>query len=91
MTLNRRLGAVLCMLVLASACGEPTPEVTTASTAFNADTYATYRDQILPSEAESAWQQIEWYPSYAEGLREASKQQKPVLLWVMNGHPLGCT
>ena len=87
MALIRKLAVVLCTLVLAIACGEPAP----SSADLNADTYAAYRDQILPSEAESAWQQIEWYPSYAEGLREASKQQKPVLLWVMNGHPLGCT
>ena len=34
---------------------------------------------------------LPWQPSFADGLREGAAQQKPVLLWTMNGHPLGCT
>ena len=29
--------------------------------------------------------------SILEGLIEAGSQQIPMLLWAMNGHPLGCT
>lgn len=56
------------------------------------DNYDAYRARIQPEDGiESAWLQIDWQPSYAVGLRVASEQQKPILLWVMNGHPLGCT
>lgn len=36
-------------------------------------------------------QSIPWETSFAAGLKTADKAGKPVLLWVMNGHPLGCT
>ena len=47
--------------------------------------------QVLPSEEERRWQSIDWQPTYADGLKAASEAGKPVMLWVMNGHPLGCT
>lgn len=40
---------------------------------------------------ESRWLEIPWIPTLAGGLRAADGADKPVLLWVMNGHPLGCT
>lgn len=49
------------------------------------------RQEILPSPAERRWEEIEFLPSYAGGLKTAAEQQKPLMLWVMNGHPLGCT
>ncbi len=55
------------------------------------DNYASIREQILPKQSELAWMQIPWRPSFHEGVAEARAQGKPVLLWVMNGHPLGCT
>ncbi len=92
MSVLRNASVALCLLAIAAACGEsPAGKQPTSSIELNADTFAALRDQIQPSEAERAWQQIDWYPSYAEGLQAASVQQKPVLLWVMNGHPLGCT
>ncbi len=55
------------------------------------DSYASVREQILPKQSELAWTQIPWRPSFREGVAEAEVQGKPVLLWVMIGHPLGCT
>ncbi len=53
--------------------------------------YASVREQVLPKQSELRWTQIPWRPSFHEGVAEAQVQGKPVLLWVMNGHPLGCT
>ena len=53
-------------------------------------TYKKWRDYIIPKE-DLAWTRIPWRTSFQEGLIEAGEQQKPMLLWVMNGHPLGCT
>ena len=51
-----------------------------------------WRSWLLPSEADSAWMEaIPWLPSFAEGIRKSNEKAKPLLLWVMNGHPLGCT
>jgi hypothetical protein len=50
-----------------------------------------WRDYIKPTENDLLWTSIPWQNSFQEGLAEAREQQKPMLLWVMNGHPLGCT
>lgn len=50
-----------------------------------------WRSFITPNEAEMKWMQIPWLATFGEGIAEAAKSDKPVLLWTMNGHPLGCT
>ena len=51
----------------------------------------TWRRRILPSSQELSWTTIPWLVSFAEGVVAARDQDRPLLLWVMNGHPLGCT
>jgi hypothetical protein len=46
---------------------------------------------IKPQPAEEKWQQIPWLSSLWEARRRAAAQGKPILLWEMDGHPLGCT
>ena len=46
---------------------------------------------IRPTKAELAWAEIPWKSTFYDGLIESDMKQKPVLLWAMNGHPLGCT
>jgi hypothetical protein len=53
--------------------------------------FAAWRDRIRIDDAELAWAQLPWLTTYHEGLEKASEQARPLLLWVMNGHPLGCT
>ena len=53
--------------------------------------YKLWRNYIKPTERDLAWTRIHWRSSFQEGLVEANARQKPMLLWVMNGHPLGCT
>lgn len=50
-----------------------------------------WRQAIVPSAEENLWLEIPWLASFGEGLHRAARADKPVLLWVMNGHPLGCT
>jgi len=50
-----------------------------------------WKNYITPTQNELAWTRIPWLSSFGEGMIQADAQQKPVLLWVMNGHPLGCT
>ena len=53
--------------------------------------FPTWRDRIRATESELVWQNLPWATSYHEGLRRAAAEDKPLLLWVMNGHPMGCT
>jgi hypothetical protein len=50
-----------------------------------------WRDYLLPTSSEVAFETIPWQPTFADGIHRAEAEQKPMLLWVMNGHPLGCT
>ncbi len=50
-----------------------------------------WREHVRPSADELRYAQIDWAPSFVEGVRRAAADGRPLLLWLMNGHPLGCT
>ena len=58
---------------------------------LNEKTYDMWRDYIEPTKLDLAWTGIPWRSSFQEGLIESGMKQKPMLMWAMNGHPLGCT
>ena len=58
---------------------------------LNHDTFAAWRGLIVPSAEERQDEQIDWAPTLGDGLQRAAKEQKPLFLWMMNGHPLGNT
>ena len=54
-------------------------------------TYSMIREAILLKPSEVEWEQIPWQPNLGEAIREARRQDRPILLWMMNGHPAGMT
>ena len=46
---------------------------------------------IKPKSSESKWTEIPWMTSLWEARQRAATAGKPILLWEMDGHPLGCT
>ena len=58
---------------------------------LNKSTYGMWQEFIKPTKDELAWAEIPWKSTFYDGLVESDREQKPLLLWVMNGHPLGCT
>lgn len=54
----------------------------------NREAWAQY---LAPAGNELAWESLPWLSSYSDGVLAAQEQRRPLLLWVMNGHPLGCT
>jgi hypothetical protein len=58
---------------------------------LNDRNYAAWRKHILPDTGEMAWQEIPWQTTFKDGILAADAAGKPLLLWTMNGHPLGCT
>ena len=46
--------------------------------------------RIVPT-ADEKWLTIPWKTDLLEARDAAAKEGKPVFLWSMNGHPLGCT
>tara|TARA_Y100000817_G_scaffold198508_1_gene155361 strand:- start:204 stop:443 length:240 start_codon:yes stop_codon:yes gene_type:complete len=58
---------------------------------LNKNTYGMWQEFIRPTKNELAWAEIPWRSTFYDGLIKSDREQKPLLLWVMNGHPLGCT
>ena len=76
------LGTAAVMLL--AAVGPPAAEL-------NDKTFAQWRDRIRPKGDELCFETVDWLPTFWEGVVKAQKQDKPILLWAMNGHPLACT
>lgn len=53
--------------------------------------YAKWRDHVLPNPSEQSYRKIPWRGSVLHGIVDAQKHDKPVMIVLMNGHPLGCT
>jgi hypothetical protein len=46
---------------------------------------------VLPTADENRWLEVPWRTDLGSALKEAERERKPVYMWVMDGHPLGCT
>lgn len=46
--------------------------------------------QLKPS-ADEAWRTIPWKISLLDAQKTAAQEKKPIFIWAMDGHPLGCT
>lgn len=55
------------------------------------ENFPQWKRYLQQSSQEQKWQEISWHAVFWEGVQHARAQDKPILLWVMNGHPLGCT
>ncbi|NNF41754.1 MAG: hypothetical protein HKO59_13145 [Phycisphaerales bacterium] len=69
----------------------PEPPATAAVTTPASSALDEWLGFITPSPAETAWREIPWRASFWQGVVDAQIEGKPVLLWAMNGHPMGCT
>jgi hypothetical protein len=45
---------------------------------------------IKPASGEDRWAAIPWRTSLWQARQEAAKEGKPIVVWEMDGHPLGC-
>lgn len=52
--------------------------------------FAAVRTVVKPQPDEDQFAQIPWLTSIWEAREQAAKEGKPILLWEMDGHPLGC-
>ncbi len=66
------------------------PAISSTST-LDPDATQTILRFVRPRPEELSWQAIPWQTSIPEALSIAARDRKPVLLWTMNGNPLGLT
>jgi hypothetical protein len=72
------------LVVALAATAQPPAEL-------NDQTFGQWRDRIRPKSEELCFATIDWLPTLWDGVIAAQKQDRPILLWAMNGHPLACT
>jgi len=86
MTLATIPARILLLLALAAGAGG----VATAQE-LDESSLDHWLEFVLPAEDELQWREIPWRDAFWPAMEEAREAGLPVLLWVMNGHPLGCT
>jgi hypothetical protein len=47
-------------------------------------------NELKPS-SDEVWRTIPWKISLLDAQRMAAQDAKPIFIWAMDGHPLGCT
>jgi len=45
----------------------------------------------LQSDPKATWRTIPWKTSVLDAQAAAAREVKPIFIWAMDGHPLGCT
>ena len=45
----------------------------------------------LQPDPDALWRSIPWETSVLDAQRLAAESKKPLFIWAMDGHPLGCT
>jgi len=63
----------------------------TRKTELTEKTYAAVLKSLQKLPVETYWKDIPWRPNFTEAIQDARNEDKPILLWVMNGHPCGMT
>ncbi len=71
-----------------AAVGNPSVDI--KGPTFEGRTFEEWKQIITPG-PEELWLSIPWHTSLHQGLQKSAEEGKPLLLWLMNGHPLGCT
>ncbi len=93
MTLRNRLLLGGVGLLLATIAFFLRPGSTTAAAPGEQLTEARFagvRKAVLPADGEDDFARIPWMTSIWDARVKAAKEGKPILLWEMDGHPLGC-
>lgn len=58
---------------------------------LNDKTYKYWVDFVRPNREELKWKDVGWRTDLWEAVQEAKQLERPIFLWTMNGHPMGCT
>jgi hypothetical protein len=53
--------------------------------------WETRMQRVLPQPGEERWLEVPWQLDLLEARHLAKETGRPIFLWTMNGHPMGCT
>ncbi len=55
------------------------------------EAHATKLLNELKPDKSALWRTIPWKIDLLDAQQRASRERKPIFIWAMDGHPLGCT
>ena len=61
-----------------------------AEEVFTEQRFRQLHKQLQPA-ADELWRTIPWRTSLLDAQKIAITEKKPIFIWAMDGHPLGCT
>jgi hypothetical protein len=85
------LGRIITVLLLAASPGQGEGQRPALQMPRLSAEFAKQRGQVLPSPSERSYRKIAWRTSVLRGVIDAQEKDRPVMIVLMNGHPLGCT
>jgi hypothetical protein len=88
---KRFSGKTVTVLLLVASIGQDADKEPPLRSPHLSAEYAKRRDQVLPSSRELSYRKMDWRNSVLRGVVDAQKNDRPVMMVLMNGHPLGCT
>ena len=47
--------------------------------------------KLLQPDPQESWRSIPWRIALLDAQEAAAREKKPIFIWAMDGHPLGCT
>jgi hypothetical protein len=62
-----------------------------AVTSLAPETFRALHAAVAPRGQGERWTAIPWQTDLEAARRQAAQDGKPLLMWIMDGHPLGCT
>jgi NO-binding membrane sensor protein with MHYT domain len=69
--------------------GIPVP--TFATSTLTPDHFRTLHAAVAPKAKTERWTEVPWQTDLLTARAKAAREGKPLLMWIMDGHPLGCT
>ena len=81
----RTIFAIVCIALASSLLPDASPaeELTEAK-------FKELHAELQPA-ADEPWRTIPWKIALLDAQQTAAKENKPIFIWAMDGHPLGCT
>ena len=86
--MSRRWRTWRCTVCAAFVAGMFTSVVTAEE--LTEDVFQRLHAELQPS-ADEPWLSIPWKIALLDAQRIAAAERKPMFIWAMDGHPLGCT
>lgn len=71
------------------AWAQTNDEPTTRMQRLDQEEFKRLHRELVPQH--ETWATIPWHSNLLSAQRMAVKQKKPIFIWAMDGHPLGCT